>query len=584
MASYFDLPPQKKAPAGSIEQLPEDQRKQLGRISFMSPAITSILEGLGEEHSDSSSDEKEPSSEEEHLKSTQHAKRDPISQKARQQQQKCSAQQAPRPSSLSPSRGSLKTTTTKRSSHKKISSARGAEDSPAKPKHSQPQMARFHSLRSMLFQANIQDKMKTATQEDCQKERDAADKWKSQHEERQMHHPKTPEKDVQGKGGIGSRIRMTMRRMTTKDAGGMEKIKEDGAPVEFNDRSSKATSDNENEQQSMPKKHYDSDNESIDHSDVEDLVRWVSRRDPASDGETRKESIVENKEDSGHESFGQSDVDELVRYVSRRSNPKEEEESKRQHTGYSDASTESDEDLEQDSSDEEEDAELERWISHHQGPKAGPVRRDLERPELDTDVEQHYDSDVPELGRWFKKQDATSGSSAATTPVKETFDEEEERGRPRSRDCDLPAKEKRHIAHDDIDELVRWVSSKNMKQQPTLISTNEDPKTAFMREEERTQQLGMSNEYESLSHLDVQDTVQHARKTSGDKTSEPALPTAAETGDLKTLREEKAVRTVRDPQGALEEKTEEFGMTLDEKSLSHSDIQDLVAHVRKESK
>ena len=118
----------------------------------------------------------------------------------------------------------------------------------------------------------------------------------------------------------------------------------------------------------MSEKHHDSDNESINHSDVEDLVRWISRRDPASDGEMRKKGVVEIKEDSGHESFGDSDVDDLVRYVSRRSDPKEEVENKTQHSGYSDASTEYDEEQQQDSSDEEEDAdELVRWISHHQG-------------------------------------------------------------------------------------------------------------------------------------------------------------------------------------------------------------------------
>jgi hypothetical protein len=77
-SSYFDLPPQQKAPAATIEQVPKDQRKQLGRMSLMSPAVTQILEGLGDEHSDSDSDEEEeePSSEEEDLSGAQHTKKD----------------------------------------------------------------------------------------------------------------------------------------------------------------------------------------------------------------------------------------------------------------------------------------------------------------------------------------------------------------------------------------------------------------------------------------------------------------------------------------------------------------------------
>jgi hypothetical protein len=594
-SSYFDLPPQQKAPAATIEQVPKDQRKQLGRMSLMSPAVTQILEGLGDEHSDSDSDEEEeePSSEEEDLSGAQHTKKDLYTYKARQEKEKKIPHQPPRPSSLSPSRSALKTSTTKGSGHTKASSAGATGDSSAKPKQTQPQMARFHSLRSMLFQANIQDKMKTVTREDCQKEQeketetDAATKWKDQHDERQMHRPKTPEKDAQGKGGIGSRIRMTMRRMTTKDAGGMEKIREDGAPVEFNNQSSTASADNDDEQPHTSKNHPDSDNESINHSDVEGLVRWISRRDAANNGERRKGDKAEIKEDSGHESFGYSDVDDLVRYVSRRSDPKEKEENevtKETHTGYSDASTESDSDLKEASSDEEEDADdLVRWISHHQGPKAGPVRRNLERPERGSDVEQHYDSDVPELGRWFKRHDGTSGESAATTPVKDNFDlEEEERGRPRSRECERIVKEKRHMTHDDVDELVRWVSSKDIRREATLLSANEDPeKHSKHKEEDKRQDIGMSTDDGSVSHLDVQDLVQHARKTSGDKTAEAAPPARVEVGDLRALRNGKAGTKPNDPQGELDEKKEELGMTLDEGSLSHGDVQDLVAHARK---
>jgi hypothetical protein len=597
MASYFDLPPQKAPPAANIEHMPQDQRKQLGRMnSLMSPAVTQILEGLGNEDSDSDSSEEKDPSEEEDQRAAQRTKTALDNQRLRQDKQKYVAAQAPRPSSLSPSRSSQKTTS-KSSGHSKPSSAHGSGDSSAKSRQKQPHMTRFHSLRSMLFQQRIQDQMKTVTQEDCKKEQNAADKWRSQHAERQMHHTGAPEQDSTGKGGIGSRIRMTVRRMTTKDAGNMEKIREDGAPVEFNDRASTASSDNEDDGRKTSTARYESDNESIDHSDVDELVRWVSRRDPPSDGERRKGGDrVESKEDSGHESLGPSDVDELVRYASRKSDAKETQAFNDGHAGYSDASTESDSEIRDVSSDEEEDAEdLVRWISHRDGPKAGPVRRNLQRPELDSDVGEHYDSDVPELGRWFKRHDGTSGESAASTPVKETFaeiDEEEERGRPRSRESIEPIKEKRHITDDDVDELVRWVSRKDSKQQGSPIPVSENPIDRRKREEEeKQQQIGMSIDDGSLSHSDLQEVVEHARKTSADMVSPPpAAPFGAETGDLRVLREEKTKADTpdrdsqRDLDGQrenLDEKKQELGMSLDDESLSHSDVADLIAHVRK---
>ncbi|OWY46591.1 hypothetical protein AALT_g2574 [Alternaria alternata] len=593
MASYFDLPPsQKAAPAASLDQIPQDQRKQLGRMnSLMSPAVTQILEGLGDDHSDSDSSEGDISEQEEQ-RSTQHTKKSLEPQRLSQDKQKHIAGQNPRPSSLSPSRSSLKSGTGKSSIHSKTSSARGSGENSAKPRQKQPHMARFHSLRSMLFQQRIEDQMKTVTQEDCQNEQNAADKWHKQHEERQMHRTGTPEKDSSGKSGIGSRLRMTVRRMTTKDAGNMEKIREDGAPVEFNDRASTASSDVEGEQRNP----YESDGESIDHSDVEELVRWVSRRDPPSDGERRKDnSVVEAKEDSGHESLGPSDVDELVRFASRKSDAKETRSINDGHSGYSDASTESDSELREVSSDEEEDADdLVRWISHRDGPKAGPVRRNLQRAELDSDVGEHYESDVPELGRWFKRHDGTSGESAASTPVKETFDdfdEEEQRGRPRSREEIEPIKEKRHITDDDVDELVRWVSRKDSKQQESPVLEGDNPIGRLKREEEeKQQQIGMSVDDGSLSQADLPDVVEHARKTSGGPTNFPPTgPFAVETGDLRVLRDEKtkAVTPDRDSQRdldgqreSLDEKKQELGMSHDDESLSHSDVQDLTAHVK----
>jgi len=446
----------------------------------------------------------------------------------------------------------------------------------------------------MLFQQRIEDRIKTATEEDCQKEQNAADRWRSQHEQRQMNRPKTPEKDAQQKSGIGSRLKMSMRRMTTRDSGSMEKIREDGAPVEFKGRSSTASSDNEQEQQKVLRNSQDSDNESIDNADVDELVRWVSRRDGPSEGEARKAGVVEIKEDSGHESLGDSDVDDLVRHVSRNREVVDEKEA-RVHSGYSDASTESDSELQNVSSGEEEDAEdLVRWISHRDGPKAGPVRRNIEKHDLDSDIGEHYDSDVPELGRWFRRHDGTSGESAPASLVDENVEEmveEEMRGRPRSRESVERVKEKRHITEDDVDELVRWVTNKGSKQNNTSTESETRVESLQREEEEKKQQLGMSADQGSLSNIDVQDLVDHVRKTSRETgTASPSPPAGVETGDLRVLRSDKEqTGTPRDFQNDLnekrddldEKKEEQLGMSLDDGSLSHSDVQDLIAHVRK---
>ena len=234
-----------------MEQIPQDERKQLGRTSsLMSPAVTQILEGLADDHSDSSSAEEDESISEDEEPSIQPTNKDLSAQKVLQNKQKHNSAQAPRPSSLSPNRSNSKLV--KKISGQSTSTASSNEDGSGRPKNKQPHMARFHSLRSMLFQQKIEDRMKTAAQ-DCQAEESAAEKWRTEHEERQMHHPTIPEKDAQAKSGIGSRLKMTIRRMTTKDAGSMEKIREDGAPVEFKERPSGTSSETEEKQQSAPK-------------------------------------------------------------------------------------------------------------------------------------------------------------------------------------------------------------------------------------------------------------------------------------------------------------------------------------------
>ncbi|CAO2655569.1 Nn.00g043720.m01.CDS01 [Neocucurbitaria sp. VM-36] len=574
MASYFDLPPQETKAVASIEQVPKEERKQLGQMSLLSPAVTQLLDDLGDEKSDSGSEEGNPSDDESLVGNKDSKKLGDTRATSYEAKQKLSPQTPPVPSSLSPRRSSPKSYPNKGSKHVKISSGGGS----TKPKH--PHMARFHSLRSMLFSANLEDKMNSVQQEEHERE-EAADKWKEQHEQRQMHRPKTPEKDAQGSDGIRSRIKTGIQRMTSKEVPTMESIGEDGAPVKFDDRASTASSDNEYEPQEWSWKPRDSDEESINHSDVEDIVRWVSRRDPPSDGEARKDkSVQEIKEDSGHDSLGQSDVDDLVRYVSRRSVGKREEEAQ---TGYSDVSTESDSEMATRSSEEEENADdLVRWISQREGSKAGPVRRNLESHELDAKVEQHYDSDVPELGRWYKRNNETSGDAVVTTPGHEIEDQidEPERGRPRSRsESPIITEPKTHLRSDDIPELVRWVSRKDVKQPDPIIPDTAATTIQSQRDEnDKSNQVNMQADQDSLNNVDVQDLVEHARKRSDPVPSEPSplRPNELESGDLRTLRfPQPQVEQIRRDE---DKKKQLLGMTVDQGSLSHSDVQDLIQH------
>lgn len=538
MASYFDLPTQQKTGAANIEAVPEEQRKELGCMSFLSPAVTQLLDDLGQEKSDSDSEEGNLS-EDETKRIDEHTKKNepPKTSQTRGSTTQISTTTSP----LAPKQGNH--SSDKKPARVKSPPARTGGSTSAK--HKQPHMARFHSLRSMLFSNTIEDKMKTMSQKDCENEEAAADKWKSQHAQRQMHsRPKTPEKDEQEKEhGIGSRLKTRIRRMTSKEVPTMDSLKEDGPAHDFSDHDSTASSANEAEPYQW--KPREADEESINHSDVEDLVRWVSRRDPPSDGEARMSRkaplMSETRADSEHDSIGNSDVDELVHWVSRKSSGPE---TKQDHlSGYSDASTESDSDMsrEQDSSDEEDADDLVRWISHREGPKAGPVRRNrdgtLNSPKTESCLS--YDSDVPELGRWIKRHDGTSGESGATTPVHDLA-EEEERGRPRSRDAPTGPQAKGHLTHEDVDDLVRWVS-RNDSKQTSPPAHDQETQNLSQQEDAKKQQLGMTVDEGSLSHSDVKELIEHVKATDlSVQGSEPAIETLSsalpETGDLRAMR------------------------------------------------
>jgi hypothetical protein len=585
MASYFDLPPQQNAAAASIEGVPEEERRQMGRMSILSPAVTQILDDLGEAASDSESEEGSLS-EREDTRDPGELTQATDAPNSRRDHGLTTIKSAKSPQSSKKEDRSPN----KRPVHSSLSPARAEESGSSKPrlKPKQPHMARFHSLRSMLFSNTIEDKIKSITQEDPDKEEAAAEKWKSQHDHRQMpSRPKTPEKDAQGKPhGIGSRLKTSIRRMTTKDVPTMQTLQEDGAAHDFSDHGSTASSDGEPEPYQW--KPREADEESIDHSDVEDLVRWVSRRDPPSDGETRASktpAITLTGANDSHDSLGDSDVDELVQWASRKSSEPEIKQSR--HTGYSDASTESDSELidEEDSSEDEDADDLVRWVSHRDGPSAGPIRQTRNRSPAGRSIS--HGSDIPELGHWVTRHDGTSGESVSSSHPRDSLDapEEPERGRPRSREgpASPRPKPKGHITHEDIGDLVKWVSRKDSKQQSQSPekAQEEEEKKLLREEEKKKQQLGMSVDEGSLSHGDVQEIIEHVRSSS-------LVKDKPEVGDLTGFRTDKrgvkedaasdhlaenraGTKQIENGEGGKERGTRERNG-----SLGHEDVDELV--------
>ncbi|KAF1911504.1 hypothetical protein BDU57DRAFT_106390 [Ampelomyces quisqualis] len=464
MASYFDLPPQQKASESNMEQVPAEHKKQLGFTSVLSAAVTQLLDDLPEDESDSDSEE-ENISESENTKQVDEFTKKSDTQKLRQgkeidEHQPTKSCLLPRKDERSPA---------KESAHSGSSPTRSGRSS----KVQQPHVARFHSLRSMLFSNTIEGKMKQMTHEETEREEQAANKWKTQHEQRQMlSRPKAPETAGQDKGhGLGSRLKTSIRRVTSKEVPTMDTLKEDGAAHNFSDYGSTASSDAEPERYQW--KPREADEESIDHSDVEDLVRWVSRRDPPSDGEARTPAIKFTTADDGHDSIGDSDVDELVRWASRKSAGLEP--ARDHHTGYSDVSTESDSEVlkEHDPSEDEDADDLVRWISHRDGPKAGPVHqaRGKDADNVEAGSQVRHNSDVPEFNQWVKRGERTRAGTSTAFSSRDA-PEEPERGRPLSREG--RPKPKGYITHDDINDLVKWVSRKDSKQSPPQQDKNVD--------------------------------------------------------------------------------------------------------------
>lgn len=365
-------------------------------------------------------------------------------------------------------------------------------------------MARFQSLRSTLFQANLENNMKQYHQE-AQTRQDAATNWKAQHEKRQgFSRASTLEKAPHEKDGFGRRVGMKIRRLTSKEPPTMASIEENTGNLMR--RESTAT-DDENELHGSawnPRQSYES---SIDHSDVDELVRWVSRRDPPSDGERRMSGPkASKKQDSGHESLGNSDIEDLVHHARRKSIPTAPVSP--MHTGYSDESTASDSEQSQEDDDQDEDS-LSRWISRRDGANAGPIRQQQISTQRESDTGN--DSDVPEIGRWTTHHDNTSGESIVGSEVAKMDDVsviEAKRGRSRERSPKF--EDEGHLKDDDVGELVRWVSRRLSKQ--TSNPDIRDEVTELQRQEDqKKQQVGMTVDDKSLAPEDLDDLLAHVR-------------------------------------------------------------------------
>ncbi|KAF3006547.1 hypothetical protein E8E13_005993 [Curvularia kusanoi] len=506
MASYFELPARLKSQTAADAST--EEREKLRGASLLSPQISHILDSLELEDKSSSSDEIEEDNssgsenDEESRLSDDNTKIDnSISRKSRQ---------VP-PSTANTVHGSK---TSAKSGLKGIQSTSGRSAGDKSLKSPRSHMARFQSLRSSLFQANIENNMKKCHQEAEAREK-AATNWKAQHEKRQGYNrPHTPENAPSEKDGFGRRISMKVRRLTSKEPPTMANIEENTGTLAR--RESTASDDDDDNIHSTPWRPRQSYESSIDHSDVDELVRWVSRRDPPSDGERGTPDLkITRKEDSGHESLGHSDIEELVRHASRKSIALEPVIPP--HAGYSDESTASDSELSQEDDGQDEESlegSLSRWVSRRDGAMAGPVRQQRSAMQIEPDTDPD-ESDVPEIGRWRTHHDTTSGESLADTQKTVQGDDkssvlEVKRGRSRERPSTF--QDKGHLHDDDVDDLVRWVSQRD-SQYPQNLDGQDAAAGLNLQEEEKKkkQKLGMTVDDKSLTPEDLEDLLAHVK-------------------------------------------------------------------------
>jgi hypothetical protein len=516
MASYFDVQPPSKATAEPLD-VPEDH--PLKSMGMLTPQVSRILDDFDWEER-SGSDE-EPSDGEKSL-SEDSDLQDPDKQRKAQ-------------SSSSPG-----------SKHVTI-------EPPPRPlgvaqRQRHPHLARFHSLRSMLFSSKIEEEK--IKHDEARAKAEAEEKWRAEHEQRKgWNRPKTPEspKGSPIKESFTHRMGDKLRRITSKEPPTMKGI------MEENDNESTASSDNDDQPVESTRMHHSSDADSVNHSDVEDLARWVSRRDPPSDGEIRRTNTrVAGHVDSGHESLGQSDVEDLVAHVNRKfSDPKEEVEATPKYD-YADASTEEDSEAgvpRKDTIGDEDADELVRWISHKEGPNAGPVRKvgRSEKPANLNDTQKVYGSNAPELtGSVIGKEDPSGESDLPT----------DENAPPKSEHKgNLSEEERGSLAPNDVDELISWMGRNHSKSPRAEISDEELRGRSPIREDSAP----MTHEVEDK----LTRTVSRREANAEDEE-------ARDDGILKWKREEV-------------EKKSALGMKHENDSLQSADVDELVRWVGQKS-
>ncbi|KAF2706200.1 hypothetical protein K504DRAFT_447920 [Pleomassaria siparia CBS 279.74] len=459
MASYFDIKPSSSKDTSGVLKVPDGH--PLKSHGMLTPQVTRLVDDLflEEDHSSSDDDAEEGSLSEDS---------DPTSPKDTDKLRK--SQPSPLPETK----------------HVTIqpSSSRQLGEGSTRKRH--PRMERFHSLRTMLFSSKIADGMAKHSEERAKAE--AEEKWLAEHELRKgLNRPKTPESSMESppKEGFTHRMGDKLKRMTSKEPPTMKGITEE------NNNVSTASSEDDDDDEYMKGIREDraaaSDVESINHSDVEDLARWVSRRDPPSDGEARKPKEKKRSEhiDSGHESLGQSDVEDLVRWVGRKKPLSEETAAE---TGFDHSDTPGGSDSEagmprKETIDDADTNELVRWISRKEGPKAGPVR-EIKAP-LKTNMEDLYDMEDSdgggEFSRWAMRQDGTSGEDSDVPSNKNLV--------PRSGQANTQkpdAQARGSLAPQDVDELVGWLSRRNETSAMTETSDEEPRGRSPRREDEAT--------------------------------------------------------------------------------------------------
>lgn len=533
MASYFDVAPAKAGSRGTAaDYLDEGDRAAIGDMGLMSPQVARILEAMELEEGSSSESNDEGDDDDD----VRHGENTSLSARGSPSQINAATNQhpSPQPVAARQSNGSLlhkalRAETTKQNA---IPGTPPPSDQPtlksskkSKSRQKQPDLSRFQSLRTMLFNSHIEEHMEKQKEELAKEE--AEKKWKKDFEARKGLERTPSSEKAEEKRGVMKRMGTKLKRLASKDVTSVNRAQHDSG------NASSASSDDEpNDQIKKQRKHSnpkvddtitDSDEEEINHSDIEDIVRWVSRKDPPSDGEARSKKETPAalpttaKEDSGHESLGNSDVDELVRWVSRRSSatpPQAAPPSKSsepsttttvaaggpQQHNYSSASTETDTSgptvattrrrTRGDTINHKDVDDLVRWVSSKEVPTsssstdpkpshaATTAHDDTAAPDLSSDEDEE---ETGELIRWVTHRDDTSGESdvenTTTSPASHSPspspDKQQQQVPPQKKQgrgsalkqevllSDNAEKSHASLTHDDVDDLVRWVSRRN---------------------------------------------------------------------------------------------------------------------------